>query len=256
LTTVSQTALFAGRNLRRFFRAPPALVYAFAFPVLLLLTQFAVFGRIVGTGDRQAYLIRLAPLVILSTAAFGAPSSAVGFLRDLRGGLVDRLRTMPVPPGALIAGRVVGDVVRIVLIGLLTAGVAMLLGFRFRQGPVATLGFFGVIALFGVLWAAIALMFGSSGRYDEESLPPALTGPATLLFIFSSGFVPVSAFPSVVQPIVRANPFSTATEALVGLSSGGPVAAPVLQTLGWVVGLGGLCLAVTLRRYRARTESA
>lgn len=99
MSTVTQASLFAGRNLRRFFRAPPALVYAFAFPVLLLLTQYAVFGRIVGDGDRQHYLERLGPLVVLSTAAFGSPSSAVGFLRDLRGGLVDRLRTMPVAPG-------------------------------------------------------------------------------------------------------------------------------------------------------------
>ena len=114
MSTVTQASLFAGRNLRRFFRAPPALVYSFAFPVLLLLTQYAVFGRIVGDGDRQHYLERLAPLVVLSTAAFGSPSSAVGFLRDLRGGLVDRLRTMPVAPGALLAGRVAGDVLRIV----------------------------------------------------------------------------------------------------------------------------------------------
>ncbi|MFF0317638.1 ABC transporter permease [Micromonospora sp. NPDC005252] len=253
MSTVTQASLFAGRNLRRFFRAPPALVYAFAFPVLLLLTQYAVFGRIVGDGDRQHYLERLAPLVVLSTAAFGSPSSAVGFLRDLRGGLVDRLRTMPVAPGALLAGRLVGDVLRIVGIGALTTGVAMLLGFRFREGPLAVVGFFAVIALFGVLWAAIALWRGS-GPGDEESLPPSLTGPATLLFIFSSGFVPVSAFPSVVQPVVRANPFSVATEALVGLSSGGPVRWPVLQTLAWVLGLGTVCLLVAVRRFGRRAD--
>ncbi|MEV4200587.1 ABC transporter permease [Micromonospora globbae] len=252
MSTLAQASLFAGRNLRRFFRAPPALVYAFAFPVLLLLTQYAVFGRIVGDGDRQHYLERLAPLVVLSTAAFGAPSSAVGFLRDLHGGLVDRLRTMPVRPGALLAGRVAGDVLRIVLIGLLTTSVAMLLGFRFRQGALAAVGFVAVIALFGLMWAAIALWRGS-GPGDEQSLPPSLTGPATLLFIFSSGFVPVSAFPEVVQPVVRANPFSVATEALVGLSAGGPVLVPVLQTAAWVVGLGGICLLVALRRYARST---
>ncbi|SCG39807.1 ABC transporter permease [Micromonospora humi] len=252
MSTVTQASLFAGRNLRRFFRAPPALIYSFAFPVLLLLTQYAVFGRIVGDGDRQHYLERLAPLVVLSTAAFGSPSSAVGFLRDLTGGLVDRLRVMPVRPGALLVGRLTGDVLRIVLIGVLTTAVAMLLGFRFRQGAAAVVGFFAVLALFGAMWAAIALWRGS-GPGDEESLPPSLTGPATLLFIFSSGFVPVSAFPSVVQPLVRANPFSTATEALVGLSSGGPVLAPVLQTLAWVLGLGGVCLLVAVRRFARRT---
>ncbi|GAB3934915.1 hypothetical protein GCM10027614_08780 [Micromonospora vulcania] len=92
-----------------------------------------------------------------------------------------------------------------------------------------------------------------SGPGDEESLPPSLTGPATLLFIFSSGFVPVSAFPSVVQPVVRANPFSVATEALVGLSTGGPVLVPVLQTLAWVLGLGTVCLLVAVRRFANRT---
>jgi ABC-2 type transport system permease protein len=77
---------------------------------------------------------------------------------------------------------------------------------------------------------------------------------ATLLFLLSSGFVPVSAYPGVLQPVVRANPMSVATNALIGLSSGGPVLRPVLETLAWVVPLCLLCGLAAIRRYRRLTD--
>jgi ABC-2 type transport system permease protein len=218
-----------------------------------MLTQLAVFGDIVGPAAGGSYVDRLAPLVILATAAYGAASSAVGFLRDLRAGFVARLRTMPVNPAALLLGRLTGDVIRIVAVAVLTTGVAYLVGFRFTQGVAAALAFFGVVALAGVMWASISLLRGITGG-SEEGVQASLTGPATLLFIFSSGFVPVSAFPGVLQPLIRANPLSVTTEALIGLSHGGPVARPVLYTLIWAVGAAVVCLPLAWRRFAALTS--
>jgi ABC-2 type transport system permease protein len=53
------------------------------------------------------------------------------------------------------------------------------------------------------------------------------------------------------QPVVRANPLSCAVNALMGLSSGGPVLVPTLQTLAWTVGLNALLASAAVRRYRA-----
>jgi ABC-2 type transport system permease protein len=49
---------------------------------------------------------------------------------------------------------------------------------------------------------------------------------------------------------VRANPLSCAVNALVGLSSGGPVLVPTLQTLAWTAGLTALLAPAAIRRYR------
>jgi ABC transporter DrrB family efflux protein len=250
MSVTTQTAVLAGRHVRRFFRAPPALIYSFAFPVLLMLTQLTVFGDVVGPAAGGRYIDRLAPLVVLATAAYGAASSAVGFLRDVRGGFIARIRTMPVNPAALLLGRLAGDVIRILAVAVLTTGVAYLVGFRFTQGIPAALAFFGVTALAGLMWASISLLLGIAGG-TEEGVQASLTGPATLLFIFSSGFVPLTAFPGVVQPLVRANPLSVTTDALIGLSHGGPVARPVLYTLIWTAAVALVCLPLVWRRFAA-----
>jgi ABC-type multidrug transport system permease subunit len=77
-----------------------------------------------------------------------------------------------------------------------------------------------------------------------------MNGPVLVLFFLSTGFVPVDGFPGALQPIVRANPLSCAVNALAGLSSGGPVLVPVLQTLAWTVGLTALLAPAAIARYR------
>jgi ABC-2 type transport system permease protein len=250
---LTQTGLFARRTLQRFLRTPASVVGTLAFPLLLLFLQLAEFGRLVHDAGGGSYIDRLAPLIVLATAGFGASVTGVGTFADLRAGLLDRVRAMPLSPAALLGGRVVGDVTRILLVAIVTTAVSFLPGFRFARGPLSALGFFAVVALFGVAWtwAAIAVAFALSTPATVQS---TLSLPSTLLVFLSSGFVPVTAFPAGIQPVVRANPLSTADNALIGLSSGGPVLVPFLQTLAWVVAISAVCAAFSLRRYAALTR--
>lgn len=253
MSVINETVLFAGRGVRRFFRAPEAIAFAFLLPLTLLFLMLAVYGKIIGDAVHGSYVQRLTPLVLLMTAAFGAAGTALGMYRDLYSGFLNRIRTMPVSPGALLAGRVVGDALRQLAIALVTTLIAFLPGFRFHRGVPAALGFFGIVVLFGAMCSSVAL-WRAFGRSTPEAIQGAITGVATLLFLLSSGFVPVSAYPGVLQPVVRANPMSVATNALIGLSSGGPVLRPVLETLAWVVPVSLLCGLAAIRRYRRLTD--
>jgi ABC-2 type transport system permease protein len=246
---VSEVLLFAGRNVRRFFRSRPNVISVLLFPLILLFVQLAVASKIVGAGLNTPYVDDLAPDIILITSAFGATVTALAMYNDVRSGLLERVRTLPISAMALLGGRIVGDVARVLAVAGIATAVAYAPGFRFQQGPLAALAFYGVIALFAVMATTVGLLAGLA-LHSADAIRTAVGNPVLLLFLLSSGFVPAGQFPSAVRPVVSANPVSTAVEALIGLSHGGPVAVPLMQTLAWVVGVTAVCLPLAVHRYR------
>ncbi|GGL51462.1 ABC transporter permease [Planomonospora parontospora] len=249
MNTITETGLLAGRTLRRFARSPQLVADSLLFPLILLFLMLLVFGELVDQAVHGRYIDRLAPAIVLFSAAYGAVGTGLGFFTDLRGGIVDRFRAMDIGRISILAGRITGDLVRAVLVAAATTAVAHLAGFRFTQGPQAVLGFFGVVALFAwiFLWPAVAVATSAS---SEQAVGGALNTPVTLLLFLSSGFVPVEQFPGWLQPVVRANPLSLACDALTGLSGGGPVLLPVLFTAAWAVGATAVFLPLAVRRLK------
>ena len=73
-------------------------------------------------------------------------------------------------------------------------------------------------------------------------------GPLILLaYFWSSGFIPVEAFPGVLQPVVRANPVSAVQSAMMNLAQGGGLARPVTYAVCSTAGI-SLVFAVAARR--------
>lgn len=251
MTAATQTIVFAGRTIRRFVAVPPAMVSTLVFPIIIMLLQLAAFGQLIGAETGMAYVDRITPLVALFTIVSGASITAQGVFADLHEGLYDRVATMPVWPQALLAGRVVGDLVRALAVAIVTVVVGCLLGFRLSMGFAAAVAFFGVVLLAALMWTSVGVLVGMLGR-SEGAVQSALGPPGLLLFFLSSGFVPVNAFPDFLQPVVRVNPLSVNGNALVGLSSGGPLAEPVRYTLVWTLGVTALCWLVIVRRLRSR----
>ncbi|MBB5077435.1 ABC transporter permease [Nonomuraea endophytica] len=249
MSTLAETGLLAGRNLRRFVKSPQLVADSVMFPVILLFLMLLVFGELVGQASRGAYIDRLAPVIVLFSAAYGAVGTGVGFFADLRGGIADRFRAMDIGRLPVLAGRIAADLARAVLVGAFTTAVAYAVGFRFSQGPLAVLAFFAVVAMFAwiFLWLAVVVALSAS---SEQAVSGALNTPVTLLLFLSSGFVPVEQFPGWLQPVVRANPLSLAGDALVGLSSGGAVLVPVLFTAAWAVAATAILAPLAVRLYR------
>lgn len=250
-STLAETWLLAGRGMRRFLRSPQLLVDTIAMPLLLMFMMLAVFGQIVGGATHTPYVARLAPAVVLFSAAASAVVTGVGFYVDFHSGLTDRFRTMPISRLAPLLGRIASDLMRMLVGAILATAVAYVPGFRFTQGPLAAAGFFGIVLLFGWVFLWLALLLACTAK-SEDALNGALRGPVTLMLFLSAGFVPVAAFPGVVQPIVRANPLSCAANAAIGLASGGPVLVPTLQTLAWTCAVTAVAAPVAVRLYHRR----
>lgn len=252
MSTATEAVVLAERNLRRFVASPRAMIGTLLFPLLLLMIMLAAFSEMVTGVTGGAYIDRLAPLIVLYAAAFGAVSTGLGMFTDLRSGLIDRIRSMPVHRSAALIGRVWADLVRIVVIAVLITLVAAAFGFRFRNGVAGAVGFLAVALAVGWLFMWLAVLMALRAR-TADGVSGALNGPLTLLLFLSTGFVPVQAFPGALQPVVRANPLSVAGEAMSGLANGGAVAWPVLWTLVWVGSVTVVVAPVAVRMFGRRT---
>lgn len=240
--------LCAGRNLLRLARSPLTVVQSVLFPTLLLVVLLIAFGRVIG-GTIEAYSQRLVPQLVVAGGAFGAAGTGMAIMSDRTSGMVDRLRSLPISRTAFLLGAASADAARATAAATVLVVVGHIPGFRFDQGLLPAAAFLALAVAFSSVWAWLAILLGLSVS-SPEAVASAMNGPILMLFFLSTGFVPVEGFPAGLQPIVRANPLSCAVNALMGLSSGGPVLMPVLQTCAWILGLGGCFALFAIRRYR------
>lgn len=241
--------VFAGRIVTRFFRSRVNLIGTLLFPVVLMFVQLALSSRMVKSYTDVPYVAILAPNVMLWILTSASSSAAMGIVNEVQKGMLDRIRTMPVATRSLLAGRILGDLIRCMLLALIVVAIAFAGGFRFRAGVLPAVAFFGVVALFAVLCVSIGVTAGLFAQ-NAEVVRLVVSNPALLLFLLSSGFVPLTAFPGALQPVVRVNPLSIADRALLGLSYGGPVATPFLETFAWAAGVSVPALMIAAVRFR------
>lgn len=221
--------IFVGRSLRHSLRDGESLLMAILLPVLLMLMFTWVFGGAIAPGG--GYVDYVVPGIVLTCAGFRASSTGVYVANDMRAGVIDRFRTMPLRSSAVLTGHVVASLVRNLVATAVVVGVALAVGFRPTASLAGWLGATGVIALYILaityLFAAIGLAAGS---------PEGANGYGfALLFLpyVSSAFVPVETMPAWLEPVARHQPVTPVIETIRALLFGGPVAAHGWWALAW-----------------------
>ncbi|GAB2884471.1 ABC transporter permease [Streptomyces mayteni] len=199
--------VLAGRGLTKSARNPGALVNGVVTPTLFLLLFVYLFGGSV-TGSTDAYLDYLFPgIVVMGAGLSGLLSSGLSINIDMRKGVFDRFRSLPIARSAPLLGSVLADLVRYVV------AVALALAFGFCLSWVTVL--LGVLvrdenAVMGFAFlAVIPLMLGTSLAAPVDTLPGWLASWA------------------------NANPVSHAMDAARALLTGTPAGDSVAWTLGW-----------------------
>jgi ABC-2 type transport system ATP-binding protein len=97
------TAL-VGREVKRLLRSPQSLFFAAVIPVMFVLGRTAVFGDLVETVLGDDYIDFLLPGVLVMQVTPAAGTTGVGIATDLRGGIIDRFRSLPIArPAVLVA---------------------------------------------------------------------------------------------------------------------------------------------------------
>src|SRR6058998_258081 len=192
------------RNLITYVRKPDLLVFSTIQPVMFVLLFVYVFGGAMKASlpAGLTYVDFLMPGIFVQTAIFAATQTGVGLAEDLKKGLVDRFRSLPMARSAVLSGRTLADSGAIAF-----QVIVVLVGFRLHAGLPK-----GLLALAGALSVGYAFtwMFAFAGL-SLKSVEAVQAASFTLIFPFvfaSSAFVPADTFPSWLQSWSNVNPVS------------------------------------------------
>jgi ABC-2 type transport system permease protein/oleandomycin transport system permease protein len=236
------------RNLMRIPRAPDLLIGFTVQPVMFVLLFVYVFGGAIQTPGFD-YVDFLMPGIITQTIAFGGFLTAVGLNEDLKKGLIDRFRSLPMARSAVLAGRTLADMVMNSLAILLMIGVGLLVGFRFATSIPEILAGIALLLLFGYAFSWIFALMGLGASSPESAGSIGFLVVFPLTFI-SSAFVPVDSMPGALQAFAEVNPFTVVVDAVRSLFLGTPAGNSIWLGVVWSVGLIAVFAPLAVARYR------
>jgi ABC-2 type transport system permease protein len=231
------------RELKHTLRYPVLLVGSVLVPVVFLLLFVYILGGPIGAGLGDAargasYVDFLVPGILVMTVAAGTGTTAISVCMDMTGGIVDRLRTMPMAHGAVLAGHVGGNVLRTLVTTLVVTAVGLLVGFRPEASAADWCAVVGIVAAFSfaLAWlsAALGLVAKSVAGANGSTLPIQF-----LLPFLSSTFVPADSMPAGVRWFTANQPFTAVVESLRALLTGAPAGNTAYVALAW-------CAAIAL----------
>lgn len=240
------------RSVRPTLRNPVVIVIGLSQPLLYLLLFGPLLGGIgqgpSGQGSSWQWFV---PGIMVQMALFGTAYAGFALIPEIRSGALERLRVTPVSRTALLLGRVLRDVVLLVVQCTLIAVVSLLLGFRTAPGPL--LGALALIAVVGVAVGSASYALALILK-QEYAFAPALTSTVIPVMLLSGVLLPMTLAPAWLHDIALVNPLSHVVDAERAIIAGqwgltavwlGPLLAVVLAVAGAAWG------ARTFRRQQA-----
>ncbi len=255
---VVETLALAGRRLRHLRRAPGRLVGVVLNPlVMLLAVGYLLKGAIVPPhgGRLQDYLM---PGIAMQVGLAGIGPTAISVALDLRAGLMDRFRSLPISRAAVLVAHALGDA--LVGLGVLAviSLVGLAIGWRTHGDPLSILAGFGMAAafIFVMVWVGILLGMLVGNVESIDSIGALVLVICT--FLSNAVFSPTS-LPNWLRPVVQWNPVSAVADSCrhlwggpVQASSGVPGQHPYLVAGFWLVALLAATATLSMRRFRPR----
>jgi ABC-2 type transport system permease protein/oleandomycin transport system permease protein len=245
---VSDTLVITRRNLLVWMRVPAYIVFTVIQPVIFVLMFRYVFGGAIPVRG-TTYVEFLLPGIIAQTAAFATFGTAIALAQELKKGVIDRLRSMPMARSAVLAGRLVADTTRMTVTILIVIGVGYAVGFRFLNGAWLALCMIVLAIVFGVAICCIAAYTGLAIG-DEESVQAfGLIWLFPLTFL-SSAFVPTYTMPGWLQAFANNQPFTYVVNTMRAMALGGPIEANLWKSIAWIVGIFIVFVPLAVRAYK------
>ena len=245
---VSDTLVIAKRSLLRIPRQPDLLVAFTIQPVMFVLLFVYVLGGAIQTPGYD-YVDFLMPGIIVQSMVFGGFVTALGLAEDLKKGLIDRFRSLPMASSALLTGRTLADIATNVTQLAIMIAVGLVAGFTFSTSVPEILAGIALCLLVGYVFSWVFAFIGLVASSPEAANGYGFTIIFQITFI-SSAFVPIASMPGWLQPIAEANPVTFMVDAVRALFIGTPAGNSIWGTLVWCAVIVGVFAPLSAWRYR------
>ncbi len=245
---ISDMLVLAKRSVLRIPRQPDLLVGFTIQPVMFVLLFVYVFGGAIQTPGLD-YVDFLIPGIIVQSMVFGGFVTALGLAEDLKKGLMDRFRSLPMSRSAVLTGRTLADVSTNIVQLVVMLAVGLAVGFRFSTSFLEVVAGILLLLLIGYAFSWVFAFLGLAASSPEASNAYGFTILFPVTFL-SSAFVPVESMPSWLQPVAENNPFTTMVDAVRALFVGTPAGSDIWLAIVWSIVIAVVFGTLAIWRYR------
>ncbi len=260
---MSDGATMTWRNSIRNRRNLEVVVWATAAPIAFALLFAFVFGSAIevpGSNYREFLVVGILAQTMLMTAT----NTGVAIAEDMKKGLIDRFRSLPISPSAVLVGRTTSDASVNLLVIVVMSITGLLIGWRIRGSLLDAVLGYALLILFAyaVSWITACVGLVASSPEAIASAMFMLMMPLTFI---SNAFVPTDGLPTVLRVIAEWSPVSALVAAcrqLFGNVPPGspapgslPMQYPVVATLAWIAVILAIFVPLAVRRYTRAVNS-
>jgi ABC-2 type transport system permease protein len=243
METFRDTLLIFRRQLRLSLRNPVWVVIGLIQPILYL----AFFGPLLrgmtglpGFPAGNAWQVYV-PGLLVQLGLFGSAFVGFAIIGEWRLGIIERMRVTPVSRLALLLGRVLRDVLVLLVQAVVLVGAGVAFGLRAPLvGIFIGLGF---VVLLSVSLSSLSYAAGLVTK-SEDAFAPLLNMITVPLMLLSGLLLPMSLAPAWLDGLARANPFRYIVDAMREVFLGNY--ATVVVAEGVVVSLGLAVVSVAI----------
>ena len=263
MSAFRDTMIITQRQLRLLTRVPEVLIFSTIQPVMFVLLFRYVFGGSISTDQPGGYVQLLMPGIFVQTVAFTLAGTASGLAEDMKKGLIDRFRSLPISQSALVLGRTLGDsLLNIVVLAVM--GIAgYMVGWRPTSGALNVAIGFIFLLLFGYALSWVGIFVGLSAKDARvvQNVSFIVTFPLTFL---SNAFAPTTGMPKALQYFAEWNPVSTMVagcrelfglENQFGATAGSfPSENPLLTSFLYMILIMVIFIPISVRKYKRSSD--
>ncbi|MFI5941661.1 ABC transporter permease [Streptomyces uncialis] len=249
LQGLNDARLLAGRNMRHIRRRPDQLMAAVLQPIMFFILFTYIFGGAITVpgGDYKQFLL---PGVFGQVIVFGGLAGmCVGIAEDMRNGMMDRFRSLPINNAAVLFGRTIAESVRNLIALIVTGAVGLAFGFRFHGSFTDTLAGVGILLLFGFALSWVLACVGITASSAEGAQTTAMPWLFLLGFV-SSAFVPTTAMPGWLKAVADHSPVTLTINAARAWFNGAPPGDQWWQSMVWSAALLVIFVPLATRLFR------
>ena len=221
------------RNLIHIKRTPELLLDVTLSPIMFVLLFSLVFGGAIPIPNYESYLMAG---IFVQTIAFAGIYTSVLLANDLKNGMIDRFRSLPMNQSSVLVGRTVTDLFRALLAVAIMWIVGLFVGFDPTDSIPANAAAILLMLLFGFALSWIGVAAGALVRTPEalQGIIFAVVFPLTFV---SSAFVPTDTMPDWLEWFAERQPLTLVMNAVRSLTLEGVPGADFAAAVAWSVGL-------------------
>jgi ABC-2 type transport system permease protein len=226
--------LMIKRSSTHILRNTDQLLGAFFQPIMFLVLFASVFGGSIEQSlpEGVSYINFLMAGIIVQTVAFGSTTTAIAVTNDLKKGIVDRFRSLPMSNLAVLNGHVVSDIFRNTISTVVMLISGFVIGFRPETDFYGWLGIIGILLLFTFAFSWLSAIIGVLAKSVEavQWLTFVIIFPLTFA---SSAFTPTDGMGKYLRIFAENQPITQVVEAIRALILGTPIGDYGWKAVAW-----------------------